>query len=649
MKVKSLLTQYFQGEQVYNYGGQVPPILFPDPTPSPSPSHTPTPSITPTLTPTSSLTPTPTPTPSISPSATPTITPTNTITPTTYPYTGLLFDAYSPLTACAGISTPDAWTNNPVWASSTMVYSDPYTLNPYPIGYINYGGEVLQIGSGGVVLGYSVCPSPTPTPSITPTITPTSSETPTPTPTNTITPTITPTSSLTPTPTITPTITPTSSLTPTPTITPTNTITPTITPTSSLTPTPTITPTNTITPTITPTSSLTPTPTSYQYGFRYTLGYTGAGFTAPPTLYVSWTDFYGNPASQGFTGDNQVPGFTFCAKQGQYTLPNVDFVIASVSPCPALPTPSITPTNTITPTSSLTPTPTITPTNTITPTITPTSSLTPTPTITPSSTPSPGYSEATTYLNKVVSTGGTLNSTISAATYTMFTALFTNNLWNKLFAFYPHIGGTSASHGVNGKSPNANSITFNGGWTFTNAGGSKPNGTNGYGILNGCKPSVYGTQNDSSFGFYSLTNNSTFNKIDMGVYNSSTTSENLLLAYQDTSFSPYIKVNAATPTKGSNLISITTGMFVATRNEATKQYAYYNGSFSVSGTSNSLAAISTLDMWIGTENEDGVPGLNYSPRAHGWTFVGSGLTSSDVSTLSAIINNFQTSLSRNTY
>jgi len=79
MKVKSLLTQYFQGEQVYNYGGQVPPILFPDPTPTPPP-----PSPSPTPTNTSTPTPTPSITPSITPTntATPTITPTNTNTPT---------------------------------------------------------------------------------------------------------------------------------------------------------------------------------------------------------------------------------------------------------------------------------------------------------------------------------------------------------------------------------------------------------------------------------------------------------------------------------------------------------------------------------------------------------------------------------------
>lgn len=85
MKVKSLLTQYFQGEQVYNYGGQVPPILFPDPTPPPSPSPTQTPTLTrtPTPTPTPSSSPAPlTPTPTITSTATPTITPTNTATPT---------------------------------------------------------------------------------------------------------------------------------------------------------------------------------------------------------------------------------------------------------------------------------------------------------------------------------------------------------------------------------------------------------------------------------------------------------------------------------------------------------------------------------------------------------------------------------------
>jgi hypothetical protein len=85
-KTKSLEEFYFQGGKSYQYGGEVPVILFPDP---PTPSPTPTNTITPTNTPTPSITPTLTstnsPTPSITQTITPSITPTKTQTPTITP------------------------------------------------------------------------------------------------------------------------------------------------------------------------------------------------------------------------------------------------------------------------------------------------------------------------------------------------------------------------------------------------------------------------------------------------------------------------------------------------------------------------------------------------------------------------------------
>jgi hypothetical protein len=112
-----------------------------------------------------------------------------------YDFTGLLFDGSSALGACSGISSPDAWGNNPDWSGNTTLYSNPYTLTPYPVGYLNYGGIVLQIGAGGSVLGITYCVSPTPTPTTTnsPTPTPTITASPTPTATETPTPTPTPT------------------------------------------------------------------------------------------------------------------------------------------------------------------------------------------------------------------------------------------------------------------------------------------------------------------------------------------------------------------------------------------------------------------------------------------------------------------------
>jgi hypothetical protein len=81
-KVKSLLTQYFLGEQVYNYGGEVPGILFADPSPTPTSTPSPTPTRTPTQTPTPSITATNTQTPTPTLTRTPTTTPTTTTTPT---------------------------------------------------------------------------------------------------------------------------------------------------------------------------------------------------------------------------------------------------------------------------------------------------------------------------------------------------------------------------------------------------------------------------------------------------------------------------------------------------------------------------------------------------------------------------------------
>lgn len=80
---KRLDRTYFQGEYVYNYGGYIPGIILPQPTPQPSPTPTntpspsPTPSITPTITssPTPTFTPTPTQTPTPSPSPVPSFDP----------------------------------------------------------------------------------------------------------------------------------------------------------------------------------------------------------------------------------------------------------------------------------------------------------------------------------------------------------------------------------------------------------------------------------------------------------------------------------------------------------------------------------------------------------------------------------------------
>jgi hypothetical protein len=272
------ISSYYYG----NYDCYVPTygynyiVNVPGPTPTPTPTTTPT-GITPTVTSTPTNTPTPTltqtptntPTPTITPTITqtPTITSTNTPTPTITPTITqtsfnnfAAFSGVTPNEACVSGFAVTLYAADSVFEQNSQFYNNPNgTVSINMSGFYSYGGDVVQLTSGGTETGgFGLCsnlPSPTPTPTQTPTETPTQ------------------------TPTETPTQTPTSSETPTPT--PTNTETPTNTPTNTETPTntPTLTPTNSETPTNTPTPTLTPTPTN-PFCKRYTFfGGTGVDNT----------------------------------------------------------------------------------------------------------------------------------------------------------------------------------------------------------------------------------------------------------------------------------------------------------------------------------------------------------------------------------
>ena len=91
------------------------------------------------------------------------------------------------------------------------------------------------------------------------------------------------------------------------------------------------------------------------------------------------------------------------------------------------------------------------------------------------------------------------------------------------------------------------------------------------------------------------------------------------------------------------------GFYVASRIDSSTQTIYKNGSYLLSGATASVSPQLTSAIPIGAELTIGQFYAGYSNRAQGFSFVGSGLTASEVSTLSTIVNTFQSSLSRNVY
>jgi hypothetical protein len=437
------------------------------PTPSITPTQTPTPTLTqtPTLTPTPTETSTPTPTLTSTPTETPTNTPTETSTPTPSPTpTCPVTTQYLEVELQDSTKFKLILWNQPNFTSPATANCD-YVISGCAFGSLGtiYCGEET-IDAGQHQHQFNLAPVLQPGEIVTGFTVDSYYTSGCPCPVNLVLP-VPPTPTPSPTLTSTPTNTPTETNTPTPTLTPTMTSTPTLTPT----PTETSTPTPTETPTNTPTETSTPTPTE----------------TSTPTPSVTNT---ATPTNTPTTTTTNTP------------------------------TPSVT--NTATPTN----TPTTTTTNTPTPSVT--NTATPTNTPTPTSTGGGGFdSDAAAYLNAVVTAGGTVDATTSAATNTLFTEMKSAGLYTKMRAMYPLIGGTADSNKFNAINPlNTNAafrLLYSGTTSFDLSGMTVTNtGSTGGSFANTIfNPNTQFTANTGTYGLYFVNlNTSARNEFYFGAY-----------------------------------------------------------------------------------------------------------------------------------
>lgn len=317
----------------------------------------------------------------------------------------------------------------------------------------------------------------------------------------------------------------------------------------------------------------------------------------------------------------------------------------SAVPVSPTPTPSVTPTMTVTPSSSLTPTPsvtaTLTPTPSITPTITPTLTTTPTPTLTPSSSPEPsGTTEANTFLSAVAEAGGTLNSTISAATRTLFTSLVSNGLYDKLSAFYPMIGETQDSCKFNGKNPLNTDAAFR----LTYAGGISSN-SNGL-IFNGTNavadtywiPNDNLTDTNGHISVYVKTRSG--NGLWAGASPSSPTTRFYIGYFGNNVNTNSINGGTEFPYPGTS----PEGFTVITRTGTTDVQLFNDGVFNTYTNASSTKV--ALKCFIGARNNGGAA-ENYTNFTTNWISFGQGLNQTESVALTNIITTFQTTLGRN--
>jgi len=213
------------------------------------------------------------------------------------------------------------------------------------------------------------------------------------------------------------------------------------------------------------------------------------------------------------------------------------------------------------------------------------------------------------------------------------------NVWTKMSALYPMVGGTATSTSFNLKNTAQYQITWNGGVTHS-SNGVQFVGVNGYGNTGLNQLSVL-TQNSQHISFYSRTNTDA-NLVDIGVKSVATAYTILQVKYTNAFVAPinefYVFADNSANANGQ-------GFYVGNRTGATLRNNWKNGSKVHTSSSTSLTQ-ANFNFFVGALNNAG-SAANYTNRQCAFASIGDGLTDTEALNFYTAVNAFQTTLSRN--
>jgi hypothetical protein len=235
------------------------------------------------------------------------------------------------------------------------------------------------------------------------------------------------------------------------------------------------------------------------------------------------------------------------------------------------------------------------------------------------------------------------DNTIQTATNTLVSDLKTANIFTKMKAIYPMVGGTATTHKFNLANAQdtdaAYRLVFSGGGTFS-ANGYQPGGVNGF--ANTFLSSSIMALNSGHLSYYSRTASvGTFT--EMGALQSTPNSySDLGISYSG--YGAFFRYNDS----GLNVSIINNdskGFYVGARTSANVIKFYKNGATIINTTFLSNAT-STNNIIIGANNNSGTA-QNFTNRQCAFASIGDGLTDAEALAFYNAVNAFQVTLNRN--
>ena len=229
---------------------------------------------------------------------------------------------------------------------------------------------------------------------------------------------------------------------------------------------------------------------------------------------------------------------------------------------------------------------------------------------------------------------GIVDATILNALNTLDQGLIDNSLDSKMIALYPFVGGTASTHKYNFFDPRdldvAFRLNFYGGWVHS-ATGIQGNGSTYADTM--LIPSTSLLLNNTHASIYSRTNN-TRHTMDILV-----PTFNLVIGL-NFGGTEYMRVNQGTYSTKVSTNSL--GLGLINRETSTTEKLYRDGSLTLTSARTS-ASLAPTTVRFGGQNG---AGISWTNREYSFASIGQGMTDAQVTIFYNLVQDFQTSLSR---
>ena len=245
-----------------------------------------------------------------------------------------------------------------------------------------------------------------------------------------------------------------------------------------------------------------------------------------------------------------------------------------------------------------------------------------------------GYdADAQAFFDRVDTAGGSLTATEKTAVNTLVLDMKSASIWTSMLAVYPMVGASAAACSQNLKSSSFTG-TFSSGWTFAST-GVTGDGTSAYMDTN-FNVNTNVSANGGALGLYCRTNDAGFPMIDMS--SQSAPFFELVINFSGTSYF-ITNTNTLLTQAGLN----TQGLFQAFRLNATTVYGLRNTTTYT--LSSAPVFLQSANVFISARNTLGTPSY-FSNREFAYAYMADTLTLAQASAYYAVVQAFQTTLSR---